>query len=113
MPVDHPLFPRRRLAPPAAKMSRVEKEIYVDETIDSNESRIWIPDVDDECKPILGMSLDSIEEAEKFYKNYAKIVGFCVRKSSTKYHDIDGSKDLYMRDFVIQKKDLRPHPPVM
>ncbi|KAK1270078.1 Protein FAR-RED IMPAIRED RESPONSE 1 [Acorus gramineus] len=53
------------------------------------------------------MSFDSIDEAEKFYKNYAKIAGFCVRKSSTKYHDVDGSKELYMRDFVCSKEGFK------
>ncbi|KAK1270709.1 hypothetical protein QJS04_geneDACA004417 [Acorus gramineus] len=53
------------------------------------------------------MSFDSIKKAEKFYKNYAEIAGFCVRKSSTKYHDIDGSKELYMRDLFCSKEGFK------
>ncbi|KAK1267428.1 Protein FAR-RED IMPAIRED RESPONSE 1 [Acorus gramineus] len=53
------------------------------------------------------MSFDSIEEAEKFYMSYAKIAGFSVRKASTKYHNVDGSKELYMRDFVCSKEGFK------
>ncbi|KAK1279180.1 hypothetical protein QJS04_geneDACA017534 [Acorus gramineus] len=53
------------------------------------------------------MSFDSIEDAEKFYMNYAKIAGFSVRKASTKYQNVDGSKELYMRDFVCSKEGFK------
>ncbi|KAK1261614.1 hypothetical protein QJS04_geneDACA011558 [Acorus gramineus] len=53
------------------------------------------------------MSFNSIEDAEKFYISYGKIAGFSVRKSSTKYHNIDGSKELYMRDFVCSKEGFK------
>ncbi|KAK1258327.1 hypothetical protein QJS04_geneDACA009304 [Acorus gramineus] len=85
----------------------------VDETVECVEalhedgSGDWIPDFDDEYKPEIGMSFDSIEEAEKFYMSYAKIAGFSVRKASTKYHNVDGSKELYMRDFVCSKEGFK------
>ncbi|KAK1258061.1 hypothetical protein QJS04_geneDACA020742 [Acorus gramineus] len=53
---------------------------------------LWIPDVDEQCKPVLGMFFDSQKAAEKFYVNYGKILGFCIRKSSTKYRNVDGAK---------------------
>ncbi|KAK1257046.1 Protein FAR-RED IMPAIRED RESPONSE 1 [Acorus gramineus] len=55
----------------------------------------------------MGMPFDSLEEAEKFYVNYAKISGFSVRKSSTKYRNNDGAKELYLRDFVCSKEGFK------
>ncbi|KAK1256794.1 hypothetical protein QJS04_geneDACA020115 [Acorus gramineus] len=53
------------------------------------------------------MFFDSQEEAEKFYVNYGKISGFCIRKSSTKYRNVDGAKELYLRDFVCSKQGFK------
>ncbi|KAK1301268.1 hypothetical protein QJS10_CPB12g00979 [Acorus calamus] len=46
------------------------------ESLHGDDSGFRIPDVDEQCKPIIGMFFDSLEEAEKFYVNYAKVSGF-------------------------------------
>ncbi|XP_021743201.1 protein FAR1-RELATED SEQUENCE 5-like [Chenopodium quinoa] len=47
----------------------------------------WVPMCEDELKPKIGMEFESLEEGEKFYKNYAHHVEFSVRKSSNKKGD--------------------------
>ncbi|KAK1279661.1 hypothetical protein QJS04_geneDACA023469 [Acorus gramineus] len=77
------------------------------EELYGEDGGIWIPDIDDQIKPAIGMSFDSLEKGEKFYMNYAKMAGFSVRKSSTKYCNVEGSKELYLRDFVCSKEGFR------
>lgn len=47
----------------------------------------YIAEVDDKIKPMLNYCFDTIEEAEKFYNEYARAAGFSVRKSTTKHKD--------------------------
>ncbi|KAK1267435.1 Protein FAR-RED IMPAIRED RESPONSE 1 [Acorus gramineus] len=77
------------------------------ESLYGEDKGFWIPDVDEQSKPVIGMPFDTIEEEENFYVNYAKISGFSVRKSSTKYRNVDGAKELYCRDFVCSKEGFK------
>ena len=47
-----------------------------------NTSDEWVPMCDEELKPVIGKVFTTLEEGENFYKWYAHIVGFSVRKSS-------------------------------
>ncbi|KAJ4970510.1 hypothetical protein NE237_003609 [Protea cynaroides] len=42
-------------------------------------------------KPYVGMEFDSLEKAFLFYNEYARVVGFSVRKGKTRKSNIDGS----------------------
>ncbi|KAL9662559.1 hypothetical protein QQ045_027392 [Rhodiola kirilowii] len=46
-------------------------------------TRHWIPKCPDEFKPRIGMLFQHVNDAIKFYKYYAYIVGFSVRLSTT------------------------------
>ncbi|KAK1264308.1 Protein FAR1-RELATED SEQUENCE 5 [Acorus gramineus] len=51
------------------------------------------------------MCLDTIEDGEKFYTSYARITGFGVKKSTTKYRK--GTEELIKRDMVCAKEGLK------
>lgn len=42
-------------------------------------------------KPSVGMEFDSLDDAYLFYNEYARVVGFSVRKAKTRKSNIDGS----------------------
>ncbi|KAK1258119.1 Protein FAR1-RELATED SEQUENCE 5 [Acorus gramineus] len=69
------------------------------------EEGVWIPDTDEGIKPVIGMCFDTLEEGEKFYSNYARVVGFGVQKSTTRYHW--STKELYKRDIVCAKEGFK------
>lgn len=50
----------------------------------SLEIKLFIPNVDDEKWPKLGMFFTTIDEVFDFYNTYAKDAGFSVRKTSEK-----------------------------
>jgi hypothetical protein len=39
----------------------------------------FVPYCDAELKPIVGMSFDSLDALEEFYKTYAHVAGFAIR----------------------------------
>ncbi|KAK1258890.1 60S ribosomal protein L18a [Acorus gramineus] len=69
------------------------------------EQGVWIPDTDDNVKPVIGMCFDTVEDGEKFYTSYARVAGFGVRKSTTKYRK--GTEELIKRDMVCAKEGFK------
>ncbi|XXG73186.1 hypothetical protein AAC387_Pa07g2146 [Persea americana] len=60
----------------------------------------FVPDVEEELIPIVGMLVDSIEEAYNLYNIYAKAAGFSVRKSS----DARRKNEVVWKKFVCSKE---------
>jgi len=50
-----------------------------------DESGCFVPRVDENRKPQLGIVFNTLEEAHSFYHEYAKLGGFDIRSSSTKF----------------------------
>ncbi|QHO47148.1 Protein FAR1-RELATED SEQUENCE [Arachis hypogaea] len=55
----------------------------VDYEFESNEVPEPLSVVDDELVPKVGMTFTTLEDAGKFYRNYAKVVGFSTRVRCT------------------------------
>ncbi|KAK1263002.1 Protein FAR-RED IMPAIRED RESPONSE 1 [Acorus gramineus] len=51
------------------------------------------------------MCFDTVEDGEKFYTSYARVAGFGVRKSTTKYRK--GTEELIKRDMVCAKEGFK------
>ncbi|XP_076948410.1 protein FAR1-RELATED SEQUENCE 5-like [Bidens hawaiensis] len=51
-----------------------------------NETRYWLPNVDDDLKPVVGRIYPTWEDAETMYKLYADKAGFDTRLSTIKRH---------------------------
>ena len=65
----------------------------------------WVPDYDDELKPIVGKIFDTLEEGGDFYKRYAHTVGLVYviqLKQKIKMVVLNGST------FFAQKKVSKP-----
>ena len=70
----------------------------------------WIPEFDDELKPMVGKVLNTLEEGGNFYKRYAHVTGFSVHNSfETK--DKDGIRWKYFlcskEGFKVEKKIIQ------
>jgi hypothetical protein len=61
----------------------------------------FIPEVEDNFKPAVGLSFSSVDSVHAFYNSYARRAGFSVRSSSCKY---GREKDLYWKMFVCAKE---------
>ncbi|KAK1309845.1 hypothetical protein QJS10_CPA08g00904 [Acorus calamus] len=68
------------------------------------EEGVWIPDTDDNVKPKIRMSFDTVEDGEKFYTSYARVASFGVRKSTTKYRK--GTEELIKREMDSKYENL-------
>ena len=55
---------------------------------------------------VVGMVFDSVNEAEKFYKDYARKMGFGVRSNSTVLDHNSGGK-LIVKEFCCEKEGYR------
>ncbi|RYR11529.1 hypothetical protein Ahy_B04g069049 [Arachis hypogaea] len=55
----------------------------VDFEFESNEVLELLCDIDDQFVPNVGMTFNTLEDAAKFYKDYAKAAGFSTRVRST------------------------------
>ncbi|XXG73625.1 hypothetical protein AAC387_Pa07g2512 [Persea americana] len=54
------------------------------ESAASSMSKIFIPDVDNDKTPQVGMCFHDLEEAFEFYNTYARVAGFGVRRGLDK-----------------------------
>lgn len=49
-----------------------------------NMVRSFVPEVDENKIPKVGMDFNNLEEAYTYYNGYAKVAGFSIRKGSDK-----------------------------
>lgn len=77
-------------------------EFEVEKCVDDKDNLHW-PYVPNDVKPRVGMIFQSIEEAYSFYKSYAKIAGFGVRRGSCKYKHNEKDKVLVSKMFLCYK----------
>nr|GMC94592.1 protein FAR1-RELATED SEQUENCE 5-like [Ipomoea batatas] len=53
-------------------------------TYTSNNTKLWAPNCEDSITPYLGQVFGTVEQGEVFYFEYARAVGFDVRRSTVK-----------------------------
>ncbi|XXG83162.1 hypothetical protein AAC387_Pa10g0981 [Persea americana] len=70
------------------------------ESAASSMSRIFIPEVDEDKTPRLGLYLHDLEEAYKFYNTYARAAGFGIRRGSDKKK----RGEVYWKQFMCAKQ---------
>ena len=73
------------------------------ESAASSMSRIFIPEVDEDKTPRLGMYLHDLEEAYEFYNTYARAAGFGIRRGSDKKK----RGEVYWKQFMCAKQGQR------
>ncbi|XXG65614.1 hypothetical protein AAC387_Pa05g3271 [Persea americana] len=81
----------------SSSTSATQKESGASSTV-----RSFIPDVEEEITPRVGMLMDSIEEAYDLYNTYAKVAGFSVRKSSDARRMISTQRNESVNAFIKQ-----------
>ncbi|PWA71631.1 FAR1 DNA binding domain, Zinc finger, SWIM-type, MULE transposase domain, FHY3/FAR1 family [Artemisia annua] len=71
--------------------------------------KFYKPDVSDDVKPLKGRLFNTLEDGIQFYKTYAKLSGFEVRKS-TQYNTKDGK--LRQKYIVCSREGFKPIAPM-
>ena len=71
--------------------------------------KFYKPDVSDDVKPLKGKLFNTLEDGIQFYKTYAKLSGFEVRKS-TQYNTKDGK--LKQKYIVCSREGFKPIKPM-
>jgi hypothetical protein len=72
----------------------------------------FVPYCYDELKPVIGMSFDSLDAVEEFYKTYAHVAGFAVSiRAQAKVLDVVVNKRFFcMRQGFMRKKNSNIAP---
>nr|GLL41940.1 hypothetical protein DM860_016817 [Ipomoea trifida] len=71
-------------------------------TYSSNNTKFWAPNCDDSVGPYLGQMFGTVEQGEVFYFEYARAVGFDVRRSMVKK---DRSGNTTVRHLALSVED--------
>nr|GMD89787.1 protein FAR1-RELATED SEQUENCE 5-like [Ipomoea batatas] len=73
-------------------------------TYSSNNTKFWAPNCDDSVGPYLGQMFGTMEQGEVFYFEYARVVGFDVRRSTVKK---DRSRNTTVRHLVCSRQGFK------
>nr|GMD86830.1 protein FAR1-RELATED SEQUENCE 5-like [Ipomoea batatas] len=73
-------------------------------TYSSNNTKFWAPNCDDSVGPYLGQMFGTVEQGEVFYFEYARAVGFDVRRSTVKK---DRSGNTTVRHLVCSRQGFK------
>ena len=63
----------------------------------------YAPDVETSSKPVIGMTFDSIEDVQKFYKDYARDAGFSIRIGQQR----KGNEEITAKYFYCSREGYR------
>ncbi|KAL9668461.1 hypothetical protein QQ045_005995 [Rhodiola kirilowii] len=74
-----------------------------------NGRNCWIPKCPDQFMPYVGMAFPNLEKAVLFYKEYARIAGFVVRKATSK----SSAGIITIKYLVCQREGFKPKSKVV
>ncbi|TXG48339.1 hypothetical protein EZV62_027633 [Acer yangbiense] len=73
-------------------------------TCSNTDDNVHIPQVNRECKPMLGQEFASLDDVYDFYNKYAKEAGFSVRINSSRKNKVNN--EILRKEYVCSKEGI-------